>query len=554
MSGGASGELLVIPAAETCQGELAKRNMAARVKCTTLVGIEAYGVDVETQIIGSLRRFSIVGLPDGVLREAKDRVRCAIENSGFEFSHREVVVSLAPASLPKCGSGFDLAIALSILAAEGHIPAAALHNRAFLGELTLDGRVKPVPGEIAAALYAQARGRELVVSDLSAPHAALVPGVKVRGIVSLLQAVLFLNSRAEVSVVSAVERSLLTGNTAALGFRDVIGQGAAKRAMEISAAGGHNLLMIGPPGAGKSMLARRMLSIVPPLDESEAIEVTKIYSGVAVQNRGGTPGEQAGFLMLERPFRTPHHTISAAGLIGGGSNPIPGEISLAHKGVLFLDEFVELRRDVLESLREPLENRSVVISRAKMRIRFPADFLLLAAMNPCPCGRHGLQPESPGPERVPGRARPEGPGHFCECPPQAIRRYLSRLSGPIVDRMDLQVWLPAVPFAELVKECGEDPTPAMRVRVESARSIQAGRYKAAGKLNTHLETEEIKRFCNLSEPSRKLLEAAARKLSLSARGYMRVMRVSRTVADLMGAEVITQEHLAEALSYRMQMG
>lgn len=509
--------------------------MVAKVSSTTLVGIDAVQIEVEAQVFGALRRFSIVGLPDGVLRESKERVRCAIQNSGFRFPHSEVVVSLAPAALPKYGSGLDLAIALSILAADSQIDQEKLRGCLVLGELALDGAIKPVPGVLAAAVKAnELRTRALLVPLLNGPEATLSDGVQIFGVGSLLEAAAFLNGALELKPAQKVELAVRS-EPSSVSFADVIGQHAAKRAMEIVAAGGHNLLMVGPPGSGKTMLAQRLIALLPPLSESDAIQVTKIYSALDPANPAHLIRRSAlnPAVIARRPFRAPHHTTSMAGLIGGGSNPLPGEISLAHKGVLFLDELTEFRREVLEGLRQPLESKRVLISRAKTRIVYPADFVLVAAMNPCPCGRRGSFPLS------------------CECSDTAVRKYNAKISGPLLDRIDLQTWVPPVPIEDLHRAPPEDPTDQMFERVTNARSLQERRFGRVGKLNAQMTPREMRQHCPIDGPALSVLEKACFRFALSARGHARVIKVARTIADLDRAEKISPQHIAEALSYRL---
>jgi magnesium chelatase family protein len=532
---------------DTGAQQRSNKRVAVKARSAALLGVEAVGVDIETQIIGALRRFVIVGLPDGVLREARDRVRCATENSGFSFPYQEVVVSLAPASLPKCGSGFDLAIALSVLAAAGQVDPAALRYRVFLGELALDGSIKPVPGVLAVASFVKrCKGCELFVAENSAGLAALIDGVRVIGARNLLEVVSCLNKKLELTPAKPIDSQSMLGNVQTLGFGDVVGQHAAKRAVEVAAAGGHNVFFIGPPGAGKSMLARRILSIIPPMNRDEMLEVTKIYSALSVlgaEQKLSAVAETPA-IVAQRPFRAPHHSTSTAGLIGGGTVPMPGEVSLAHKGVLFLDEFMELRRETLESLREPLETKQIVISRVKMRVRCPADFVLVAATNPCPCGKRG---SNEGQKHYAGAG-----GNGCQCPPNALRRYFARLSGPMLDRIDLSIWVPPVPVEALNAELLQDPTEQMRQRVEASRKRQAERLGHEGALNSQMNTHELKRCCALNNSCLRVLETAAKRFEFSARGYTRVLKVARTIADIEESANIECPHVSEALSYRVR--
>ena len=502
--------------------------MVAKVQSASLLGLTCLKVDVEAQVIGALRRFSIVGLPDSALKEAKDRVRCALENSGFSFPHSEVVVSLAPASVPKNGSGFDLAIAVSILAASGRINFDSLEDKMFLGELSLDGQVKPVHGVLAAAeVLSKQKNSMLFVAPEIAKLAAIFPGLKVCAVNSLQDLVCILNGEREIEQIQGDFQTVHNISNIE-DFGDVVGQNHAKRAFEISAAGGHNLLMLGPPGVGKSMLAKRMLSILPEMSLEESIEVAKIKNSFA---------DNFTF-NIQRPFRSPHHTISSAGLIGGGAIPQPGEVSLAHHGVLFLDELTEVRKDVLESLREPLENKVAEISRAKYRTNFPADFILVAAANPCSRGAC--------PKYAPGATK----FTLCECTPLEQKRYKAKLSGPLLDRIDMQIWVPQVPIRDLASaEKIENPTEKMRIRVLEARKIQKSRLKK--KLNSAMNTKEVKKFCKIDAKSLELLENASKKFSLSARSFTRLLKLSRTIADLKVCEDIRIEHVTEAISYRL---
>ncbi len=500
---------------------------------TTLLGVEASLINVETQINGVLKKFAMIGQADSVLKESKERVRCALEHSGFSFPYGDVVISLTPATLPKFGSGFDLAIALSLLAAQGIVNTARLQKFIVIGELALDGKIKAVRGVMAAAcLVREYQGLELLLSENNYKQIRKMPGVKAWGLKNLFQAVAFINQEIELESIED-EEEIIEKNEEAENFSDVVGQNTAKRALEIAAAGGHNLLMVGPPGSGKSMIAKRALSILPVLSFEEQIEVIKIYE--AQQHLINKPAA-LNYQSKIRPFRAPHHSTSSAGLIGGGSIPLPGEISLAHKGVLFLDEFTELRREVIESLRQPLENKNIVVSRAKMRILFPADFILIAAMNPCPCGKKGI-----------------GPGS-CTCSAQSINKYLAKLSGPILDRIDLQVWVPQLKPHELKNKDSVDQTAEMKKRVSLAREIQKKRFNLAGRCNASFSVAEINKFCRLHLPAEKMLIAATERFKFSARAYHRILKVSRTIADLEGVEQIKEEHLCEALGFRMAVG
>jgi magnesium chelatase family protein len=517
--------------------------MGSRASSTAVVGVDAVIVEAEAEVTLGLRRFTLVGLPDGVVKEAKERVRCAIQSSGFEFPSGEVIVALAPAWLPKVGSGFDLAIAIAILAATGLVPRGRLESTVFLGELSLDGGIRGVRGAIQAAIAAcrlsrrEGREIELVVSSDNAPEAACIDGVRVAAVSTLLEAISYLRGELECQPASAPLEEF--GVSSKLTLVDVIGQHGAKRVLQIGAAGGHNLLLIGPPGAGKSMLAARYPSLLPPLSIADSIEVTKIAAvaesdELAIgRDKDGGSGRRWG-LVRKRPFRAPHHSASVAGIIGGGPLALPGEVTLAHRGVLFLDELSEFRREVLESLRQPLEAKKVVISRARLRMTYPADFLLIAAMNPCPCGRRGT---------------PDG---GCQCSAQALRAFYRRLSGPIIDRIDLQVWVPPVQPGELLAGRLDDRATELTEGVAAARQVQAIRFGQDGRLNSSMSSAELKRWCRLDENGKKRIEKAAKKRLLSARAISRIIKTARTIADLAGAENISADHVGEALNYRLQ--
>src|SRR5690348_3175717 len=485
-------------------------------------GVAAPLVTVEVHLSGGLPQTSIVGLPEAAVREARDRVRVAIQNTLFEYPNRKVTVNLAPAELPKDGGRFDLAIALGILAAGGQVPREALAGCEFLGELALSGELRPVTGVLPALLRARHGKRCVIVPADNAQEAALIGDVDVRVARTLADVCAHLRG-AESLAQPTADAALAHSDHDQPDLADVRGQLHARRALEIAAVGAHHLLMIGPPGTGKSMLAQRLPGILPPLTESEALQACAVRSVCGMPIEPGT--------WKRRPFRAPHHTASAVALVGGGSHPRPGEISLAHHGVLFLDELPEYDRHTLEVLREPLESGRIVISRAARQAEFPARFQLIAAMNPCPCGYAG------------------DPNGRCRCTPDAIARYRGRISGPLLDRIDILSDVPRIPLQELDAKRGEhdEASADVRTRVIAARCRAMQR---AGKPNAALATRELERDCVLGGAERMLLERAMEKLSLSARAYHRVLRVARTIADLDGSEPIAREHLAEAVQYR----
>ncbi|MDF3009280.1 MAG: ATP-dependent protease [Burkholderiales bacterium] len=490
----------------------------ATVASRALAGIDAPEVTVEVHLGPGLPAFHIVGLPDTEVREARDRVRAALNHARFEFPARRITVNLAPAELPKDSSRFDLPIALGILAASGQVSPESLAGQEFAGELSLTGELRAVRGALAMALSARTAGRAFVLPEGNAPQAALAEGARILPAKTLLEVVAHLTDEARLPQYAG---DALASLPTYPDFSEVRGQQQVKRALEVAAAGAHSVLMLGPPGTGKSMLAARFPGILPPLGESEALEVAAIHSVSA-----------NGFDTLrwgERPFRAPHHSASGAALVGGGVTPRPGEISLAHHGVLFLDELPEFDRDVLEALREPLESGRVSIARAARQAQFPARFQLVAAMNPCPCGHCGDRS---------GR---------CRCTPERIARYRGRISGPLADRIDIKLEVPAPREAELLDQGAGEPSFAIKARVEKARWAQLERQ---GHPNALLEPGAIDRHCTTDREGDRLLRHALARLLLSARAYHRVLRVARTIADLAGAATIAAEHIAEAIQYR----
>lgn len=506
--------------------------MVNKVKTATVIGLNAYQVFVETDVINSLPSFSIVGLPDTAINEARDRVRSAIKNSGFTFPAKKVIINLAPADLKKEGSNLDLPIAIGLITEEGVLEPEKLEDYAFIGELSLDGSLRGINGVLPLILGLKDEGiKNIFVPYVNAKEAALAGNdVNIYGAQNLAEVVNHFTD-APVKPTYVDINSYLTENSAQeylYDFKDVKGQQKAKRALEIAAAGGHNILMTGSPGSGKTLMAKCFASILPPLELQEALELTKIYSISGLLSCDEP-------LMTKRPFRSVHHTASTNGIIGGGSSPKPGEITLAHRGVLFLDEMVEFPRSVLEVLRQPLEDGEVVISRTKHTVRYPAKFMLLGAMNPCPCGYLGDKEKQ------------------CTCTEYQISRYQSRLSGPLLDRIDLHVDVPRLTSEELLntRPSGENSND-IRKRVVSARKIQAERYRNDGILtNSELTSKLIRKYCQIDKASAELLKIAAVKYQLSGRRYDRILKLARTIADLEGSENIQQAHLMQALQYRM---
>jgi magnesium chelatase family protein len=509
--------------------------LLAIVHACAIVGLEGEQIEVQVDFNprASIPQFSIVGLPDSAVRESKERVRAAIKNSSLQFPPKGYVVNLSPADLQKHGPAYDLAIAVGVLAATDQVPLHALSDAMFAGELSLDGRICHVKGAMSIAYCARTAGlRTLYVPEEDAPQAALIDGIDVIGVASLGQLVEHLYGMNVLTPQPAWNLDNLFNAAAAdhVDFADIRGQEHVKRVLEIAAAGGHNVRMVGSPGVGKSLLARAMAGILPRLTHEEAMEVTRIYSVADLLE--GQP------IVSQRPFRAPHHTISQAGLVGGGSLPKPGEVSLSHRGVLFLDEVNEFSLRTLEALRQPIEDRVVTISRAHGTLTFPTNFLLVMAHNPCPCGYHG------------------DPSHACTCSPALIERYMSKLSGPLLDRIDIHIYVPRVDYDRLLSDERAETSTVVRERVEAARARQRERFAEHPHLfsNSDMTAREVTQLCVLSSDARKIMDLTVRRMQLSARAYHRVLKLSRTIADLAESELIQAAHVAEAVQYRSKAG
>lgn len=503
--------------------------MLARLYSVTLVGIDGVICEVEVDVArGGFEKSIIVGLPDAAVKESTERVKSAIINCGYEYPKKQSLINLAPADIKKAGPAFDLPIALGMLIGEHILVSSVLKDFVIIGELALDGRVRGVNGVLSMAMTASANGfKRMIVPLENAEEAAVVQDVEVYGVGSLTQAVGFLSGQLSLETTTVdIDELFKEASNYEVDFADVKGQESVKRALTIAASGGHNIMMIGPPGAGKTMLSQRLATILPGLSLEESLETTRIYSSVGLLGKGKA-------LLATRPIRMPHHTASGPALVGGGTNPRPGELSLSHFGILFLDEFAEFPRHILEMIRQPLEDGFATVSRAKCTIRFPAQFMLVAAMNPCLCGYFGTD------------------ARRCKCTPGQIERYLSKISGPLVDRIDIHIDVPAISFSKLRSKSGQLDSGTMREDVVRARDVQAKRFNNDKTMtNARMSHKQVRKYCELDQSCEMLLKQAMTEFGLSARAHDKICKVSRTIADLAGVDTIAPEYIAEAISYR----